>query len=153
MNYMKQIAQMLGVELEEEFYLKSTLNGKYLSSGKNKTTFKLSESGVKYKFIRNTNNYEWCRLDAILAEVLTGSLEIVKKPWKPQDNEEYYCVNADKSIDTFHFDISSAWDLISYSLGNCFRTKEEITPEVMEETWRRCYGAYFQDDKQDGAQQ
>lgn len=25
MNYMEQVAQMLGVELEEEFYLKSTL--------------------------------------------------------------------------------------------------------------------------------
>ena len=37
--------------------------------------------------------------------------------------------------------------------GNCYRTKEEITPEVLEETWQRCYGAYFQDDKQDGAQQ
>lgn len=32
-------------------------------------------------------------------------------------------------------------------------TKEEITPEVLEETWQKCYGAYFQDDKQDGVQQ
>lgn len=152
MNYMKQIAQILGVELEEEFYLKSTTNGYYCTSGKNKTTFKLSESGVKYKFIRNTNNYEWCSLDAILAEVLTGSLEIVKKPWKPKKDEKYYCVLLRKEIGYTYF-FEDYDDIMRYQLGNCFRTKEEITPEVLEETWQKCYGAYFQDDKQDGAQQ
>lgn len=153
MNYMKQIAQMLGVELGEEFYLKSTLNGKYCSSGKNKTTFKLSESGVKYKFIRNTNNYEWCSLDAILAEVLTGSLEIVKKPWKPSHGLRYYYVRLDKTLDYTIFNSEFYWNVLAYTLGNCFRTKEEITPEVLEETWQKCYGVYFQDDEQDGAQQ
>ena len=153
MNYMNQIAQMLGVELEEEFYLKSTTNGYYCTSGKNKTTFKLSESGVKYKFIRNTNNYEWCSLDAILAEVLTGSLEIVKKPWKPEDKEIMYYIGLNRSINQTWFNAKGGFTLLTYSLGNCFRTEEEITPEVLEETWKRCYGAYFQDDKQDGAQQ
>lgn len=153
MNYMNQIAQMLGVELEEEFYLKSTTNGYYCASGKNKTTFKLSESGVKYKFIRNTNNYEWCRLDAILAEVLTGSLEIVKKPWKLTKGERYWYVLIDRDVDDTKFDPDCCYDLAFYTLGNYFRTKEEITPEVLEETWQKCYGAYFQDDKQDGAQQ
>lgn len=153
MNYMKQIAQMLGVELEEEFYLKNTTNGYYCASGKNKTTFKLSESGVKYKFIRNTNNYEWCRLDAILAEVLTGSLEIVKKPWRPKDKEFVYYIELNRSITRTWFNAKGGVTLLMYSLGNCFKTEEEITPEVLEETWQRCYGAYFQDDKQDGAQQ
>lgn len=153
MNYMEQVAKMLGVELEEEFYLKNTTNGYYCASGKNKTTFKLSESGVKYKFIRNTNNYEWCRLDAILAEVLTGSLEIVKKPWKPKENEEYYWVDLKRRVVKGNFNCDYTWNVMRYQLGNCFRTKEEITPEVLEETWEKCYGAYFQDDKQDGAQQ
>lgn len=142
---MEQVAQMLGVELEEEFYLKSTTNGYYCASGKNKTTFKLSESGVKYKFIRNTNNYEWCRLDAILAEVLTGSLEIVKKPWKPKKDEKYYYVSLVKKIVQAysHEDYN---DIMRYVLGNCFLTKEEITPEVLEETWQKCYGKYFEEE-------
>lgn len=151
MNYMKQIAQMLGVEIGEEFYLKSTLNGKYCSSGKNKTTFKLSDSGMQMKFVHN-NDYEWCSIDAILAEILTGSLEIVKKPWKPKKDENYYCVLLCKEIVYTCF-FEDYDDIMRYQLGNCFRTKEEITPEVLEETWQRCYGAYFQDDKQDGAQQ
>lgn len=150
MNYMNQIAQMLGVELDEEFYLESIEYGCYfLDDRSNKATFKLSLSGM----MTNYHNDEWKSADECLISLLEGAYTIVKKPWKPEENEEYYCVNANKNIDTFHFDISSAWDLISYSLGNCFRTKEEITPEMLEETWQKCYGAYFQDDKQDGAQQ
>lgn len=146
MNYMKQIAQMLGVEFDEEFYLKSTLNGKYCSSGKNKTTFKLSDSGMQMKFVHN-NDYEWCSIDAILAEILTGSLEIVKKPWKPKNDEVFYTVNLKKQVvsDTF-YDYYNL-DVMRYVLGNCFQTEEEITPQILEETWQKCYGAYFQDDK------
>lgn len=152
MNYMKDIAKLLGVEFDEEFYLKSTLNGKYCSSGKNKTTFKLSDSGMQMKFVHN-NDYEWCSLDAILAEILTGSQEIVKKPWKPKENEEYYWVDLKRRVVKGNFNCDYTWNVMRYQLGNCFRTEEEITPEVLEETWQRCYGVYFQDDKQDGAQQ
>ena len=153
MNYMEQIAQMLGVELDEEFYLEDiTDGGHYITYDNDKTVFRLSNSGILRKgkhiansWIDSTHHY--------LLRLLTGRYAIVKKPWKPQDNEEYYYIGANKSIFMFHFDISSDWDLISYSCGNCFRTKEEITPQILEETWQKCYGAYFQDDKQDGAQQ
>lgn len=152
MNYMEQIAQMLGVELEEEFYLEDITDGCYVTYDEVKAVFKLSNSGIlrKYKHIASG----WMDPDYhCLLGLFTGRYTIVKKPWKPQKNEEYYCVNADKSIDTFHFDISSAWDLISYSCGNCFRTKEEITTQILEEAWQKCYGAYFQGDKQDGVKQ
>ena len=152
MNYMKQVAQMLGVELGEEFYLEDVTDGYYFSDDNfKKVTFRLSDTGM-FRKDRNTET-GWKDLTCYLMAILTGRYTIVKKPWKPEENEEYYCVNANKNIDTFHFDISSAWDLISYSLGNCFRTKEEITPQILEETWQKCYGAYFQDDKQDGAKQ
>lgn len=152
MNYMKDIAKLLGVEFDEEFYLKSTLNGKYCSSGKNKTTFKLSDSGMQMKFVHN-HDYEWCSIDAILAEILTGSQEIVKKPWRPKDKEFVYYIELNRSITRTWFNAKGGVTLLMYSLGNCFKTEEEITPEVLEETWQKCYGVYFQDDKQDGAQQ
>lgn len=153
MNYMKQIAQMLGVELDEEFYLEDvTDGGYYITYDNDKTVFKLSNSGILRKdkhtvssWIDVTHNY--------LPELFTGRYTIVKKPWRPKDGEEYYWVDAYKNIETYHFDISDTWDLISYSCGNCFRTKEEITPKVLEETWQKCYGAYFRDDEQDGVQQ
>ena len=153
MNYMKQIAQMLGVELDEEFYLEDvTDGGYYITYDNDKVVFKLSNTGMLKKdkytvsgWIDLTHNY--------LPELFTGRYTIVKKPWKPSRGLRYYYVTPIKTLDHTVFDSSSYWDVMAYTVGNCFRTKEEITPEVLEETWQRCYGAYFQDDKQDGAQQ
>lgn len=146
MNYMEQVAQMLGVELEEEFYLKNTTNGYYCASGKNKTTFKLSDSGMQMKFVHN-NDYEWCSIDAMLAEILTGSLEIVKKPCKPKNDEVFYTVNLKKQVVRDTFDDFYNLDVMRCVLGKYFQTKEEITPEVIEEVWKRCYGKYFDGEK------
>lgn len=47
MNYMNQIAQMLGVELEEEFYLEDVTDGYYFSDDNfKKVTFRLSDTGM-----------------------------------------------------------------------------------------------------------
>lgn len=149
MNYMNQIAQMLGVELDEEFYLKSVEYGYYfLDDRSKKATFKLSLSGM----MTNYHNDEWKSADECLVSLLEGAYTIVKKPWKPKKDEKYYCVLLYKEIVYTCF-FEDYDDIMRYQLGNCFRTKEEITPEVLEETWQRCYGAYFQDDEQDGAQQ
>ena len=153
MNYMNQIAQMLGVELEEEFYLEDiTDGGYYITYDNDKVVFKLSNSGILRKdkcmvggWIDVTHHY--------LPELFTGRYTIVKKPWKPSYGLRYYYVLPNKTVDYTIFYSTCYWDMMAYTVGNCFRTKEEITPEVLEETWQRCYGAYFQDDEQDGAQQ
>ena len=150
---MEQVAHMLGVELDEEFYLEDVTDGGYYITYDNvKTAFKLSNSGILRKdkhtvssWIDVTHNY--------LPELFTGRYTIVKKPWKPSHGLRYYYVRLDKTLDYTIFNSDCYWDVLAYTLGNCFRTKEEITPEVLEETWQKCYGAYFQDDKQDGAQQ
>lgn len=150
MNYMKQIAQILGVELEEEFYLESVEYGYYfLDDRSKKATFKLSLSGMMI----NYHNDEWESVGECLASLLEGAYTIVKKPWKPSYGLRYYYVLPDKTLAHTNFDPKCYWDVMAYTLGNCFRTKEEITPQILEETWQKCYGAYFQDDKQDGAQQ
>lgn len=150
MNYMKQIAQMLGVEFDEEFYLKSTTNGYYfLDDRSKKATFKLSLSGMMI----NYHNDEWESVGECLASLLEGAYTIVKKPWKPKKDEQIYWVDLKRRVQKDIFDEYFSVDVMRYQLGNCFRTKEEITPEVLEETWQKCYGAYFQDDKQDGAHQ
>ena len=153
MNYMNQIAQMLGVELEEEFYLEDVTDGYYFSDDNfKKVTFRLSDTGM----FRQDKNTETGWKDSTyqpLLGVLIGHYTIVKKPWKPSHGLRYYYVRLDKTLDYTIFNSDCYWDVLAYTLGNCFRTKEEITPEVLEETWQKCYGAYFQDDKQDGAQQ
>lgn len=152
MNYMEQVAHMLGVELDEEFYLEYVTDGGYVTYDEVKTVFRLSNSGMLIEDEHIANS--WIDLTHhYLPELLTGRYTIVKKPWKPSDGSHYYYVNPEKTLDNTVFDSMCYWDMMAYTVGNCFRTKEEITPEVLEETWERCYGAYFQDDKQDGAQQ
>lgn len=148
---MNQIAQMLGVELDEEFYLEDITDGCYVTFDEVKAVFKLSNSGMLRKDKHIVSG--WIENHPHLLGLLTGHYTIVKKPWKPSHGLCYYYVRLDKTLDYTIFNSECYWDVLAYTLGNCFRTKEEITPQILEETWQKCYGAYFQDDKQDGAQQ
>lgn len=151
MNYMKDIAKLLGVELGEEFYLEDITDGCYLTDGNAKLVFKLSDTGLLRKDKHIVSG--WIDSTCYLKGVFTGRYTIVKKPWKPKDKEIMYYIELNRSINQTWFNAKGGFTLMMYSLGNCFRTKEEITPEILEGTWQKCYGAYFQDDKQDGAQQ
>ena len=151
MNYMNQIAQMLGVELDEEFYLEDITEGYYITYDNDKVVFKLSNSGLLRKDKHIVSG--WIENHPHLLGLLTGRYTIVKKPWKPEDKEIMYYIGLNRSINQTWFNAKGGFTLLMYSLGNCFRTKEEITPQILEETWQKCYGAYFQDDKQDGVQQ
>ena len=146
MNYMRQIAKMLGVELDEEFYLEDiTDGGYYITYDNDKVVFKLSNLGMFRKdkhtvsgWIDVTHHY--------LPELFTGRYTIVKKPWKPKDKEIMYYIELNRSINQTWFNAKGGFTLLMYSLGNCFRTEKEITPEVLEETWQKCYGKYFEEE-------
>ena len=69
---MKQVAQMLGVELEQEFRVNNSNN-----------IYKLSEDGL---FYRSTCFEEWGREPLTLEWILTGKLKIIKK-FKVQKQE------------------------------------------------------------------
>ena len=144
---MEQIAQMLGVELDEEFYLEDvTDGGYYITYDNDKTVFRLSNSGIlrEDKHIANS----WIdSTHPYLLRLLTGRYTIVKKPWKPKNGEKYYWVQINKKIGYGYFYAEYQNDCMRYSLKNYFRTKEEITPEVLEETWRRCYGKYIEEEE------
>ena len=145
MNYMNQIAQMLGVELEEEFYLEDVTDGYYFSDDNfKKVTFRLSDTGM-FRKDKNTET-GWKDLTCYLMAILTGRYTIVKKPWKPKKDEKYYYVSLFKEIVQTYF-CEDHNDVMRYQLGNYFRTKEEITPEVLEETWQKCYGKYYEGQK------
>ena len=83
MNYMKQIAEMLGVKLEEEFYLKGS-----------KYKHKLTKDGLFYCL---EDGKSWLFANWTFYEVLAGELEIVKKP-KPilDEVEKEYLSNVIK---------------------------------------------------------
>ena len=128
MTYYKQFAEMLGLELGQEFIL-TDVDG----NRKNKYTYKFTEDGVVYKsptFI----NWSINSLGTI-GSILDGDVKAVPKPWKPERGEGYWYYS-----DKFKQNMTSKWgygnyDLIFWKVGNCFRTEEEAETkgkEIME---------------------
>ncbi|PWM78644.1 MAG: hypothetical protein DBY32_03965 [Phascolarctobacterium sp.] len=110
MNYMKQVAKMLGVELGEEFKIKG-------GHGNNEYCYKFTEHGIV-----------WIKSGATLsnsglAELLTGEAQIVKLQWKPKNGDKYYCVYFNQNIIANQWS-GDAFDLTYFYAGNCFRTKK-----------------------------
>lgn len=139
MNYMEQVAQMLGIELGEEFKIKDPKNGEIYNVIFKFDNLNLVRREPKPKRV-------WIPDSGALHQLIIGGFEIVKKPWKPKDKECMYYIGLDRSITSTWFNSKGGFTLMMYSLGNCFKTKEEITLEVLEETWKRCYGKYFEEE-------
>ena len=110
MNYMKQIANMLGVEIGEQFKVRST---KY-TQNVNSEIFVLTIGGV-------TTDDEIPRND-ILIDLILGVVEIVKLPWKPKNGERVWYVDADNSMRAIEFSDSNCRDLFLCKLGKLYRT-------------------------------
>ena len=130
MNYYKQFAEMLGIELEQEFVLTDDDGNR-----KNKYTYKFTEDGVLYKSPTFTN---WSVNSlGTIGSLLDGDVKAVPKPWKPKYGEHYwYCSETRKpvAIETIWTGISG--DLCKWKCGNCFLTKGEAETkgkEIMEQ--------------------
>lgn len=109
MNYMKQVAEMLGVELGERFKIKydtETLED----------TFYLTEDGCHHSGGTISPKK--------LNKLITGTIEIVKLPWKPMEGVYYYIVKPNGEIDLSYCS-NHYYDLGMIYMGNCFRTKSE----------------------------
>ena len=130
MNYYKQFAEMLGLELEQEFVITD-----FDGNRKDKYTYKITEDGLLYK--SPTFNWSISSLGTI-GNLLNGDYKVVSKPWKPKTGDIYsYYINS-----TYFDGINSCkWtdeglDLLFWKVGNCFRTDEEAKTkgkEIMEQ--------------------
>ena len=104
-NYMKQIAEMLGVELEEEFNITDSYYNPY----------RMTEEGLK-------DCGGGINID-VLSDLLIGVKEIITKPFIPKKDEKYYFIYNDgsvsRAINDFH-----AFDYALINMGNCFKTEE-----------------------------
>lgn len=117
-NLIPEIAQMLGVELGEEFKIK----------GHEELTYRFASDGLKLTY---DNNIELSDIAAKVAFValLKGKFEIVKLPWKPKEGEKYWGF--------WYSSLNDAWIVLLYTWGNnpadfafykagwVYRTKEE----------------------------
>jgi hypothetical protein len=77
-NLIPNIAQMLGVEIGEEFKIK----------GYDGLTYKLTDAGLELTTVDGQKT-KWFDHGA-LNSLLKGKMEIVKLPWKPKEGEDYY---------------------------------------------------------------
>ena len=123
MNYYKKIAEMLGVELGEEFSLKDNKT-KNIVRPRYKIT---QEEGLMYSVNRN----EFDR-SVTLMSIINGSFSVVKLPWKPKDGEKYWYYSK-----AFNLAISRKWIDENYAFclwkcGNCFKTEEEANAKGKE---------------------
>lgn len=123
MNYYKQIAEMLGVELGEEFSLKSNTTEKI-----NNARYKImQEDGLMY----TVRGREWSR-STLMLTIINGTYSVVKLPWKPKEGDKYYYYSAANDLVNY-----ARWDdldieLISWKAGNCFKTEEEAKTKGKE---------------------
>lgn len=129
MNYYKQFAEMLGLELGQEFVLIDADGNR-----KNKDTYKITEDGLLYKtptFI----NWAISSLGTI-GKLLDGDVKAVPKPWKPKKGEKYwyYSNYIDETYSSICMD--GSFDLLLWKVGNCFKTRDEAEAkgkEIMEQ--------------------
>ena len=125
MNHMKQIANILGVEMGEAFEI--TTAGMAKSDG----CFELTENGIKRWVFPSYNKNIAREDDEMLAQllnwVLTGEKIIVKLPWKPANGERYYmpCVDSPDMYDFWTWQDDDELNQYRFKCGLVFKTEEE----------------------------
>lgn len=122
MNYFKQVAEMLGVELNEKFMLKDKDN-EFLPRA-----YKFTDEGLFYEFCET-----WER-SCNFMNIIRGYLTVVKSHWKPKYEDKCYFYGKGRAMDTVW--IGTACDYARWKVGNCFRTEQEAETkgkEIMEQ--------------------
>ena len=128
MNKWKEFAEMLGLELEQDFVL-TDVDG----NRKDKYTYKITEDGLLYK--SPTFNWSISSLGTI-ARLLNGDYKVVTKPWKPKKGEKYFYYAKAFRQTVYKIWIDENYDLLLWKTGNCFKTEEEAKTkgkDIMEQ--------------------
>ena len=120
MNYMEQVAEMLGVEIGEEFDVYKHNDNLYVRKMRITQDGLFNEDGVEYP--------------GTLGNIMKGTYTIQNRPFKPKNGERYSFVNARGEVILACFDYNCHIDLNNYKQGNCFKTEElakKAKPTIM----------------------
>ena len=107
---MQDVANMLGVELEEEFHLKDS-----------SVFYKIVNKGLYYKF--NTTWYP--SSNDLFVKLIMGEVEIIKLPWQPDAGDEYYYPSFDLKRVSYSRWHNETFDFAYKEAGFIFKTYEE----------------------------
>lgn len=116
MNYMSEVAKMLGVELGEEFEI-------IFPNSSCRATALLNSERL---YIKNHNlvNQDMWQLSA-LTNILNGTYTIKRKPWRPKVGEIFWHINYCGETQCWRWENGVGDYLNYYKLGNCYSTAEE----------------------------
>ena len=129
MSYYKQFAEMLGLELDQDFILINA-DGKR----KNEYIYKITEDGLLYKMPTQYTNWSNSSSGTIV-KLLNGDYKALAKPWKPEREEKYWFYLYGSKQITYSKWEDGTYDLLLWKVGNCFKTREEAEikgKEIME---------------------
>lgn len=126
MNYYKQIAEMLGLELGQEFRIidshERTIDA---------ALFEITEDGLFSK----ANNLSG-KVTLMLDLILSGKCKVVPKPWELKVGEKYFYYSVSLNRATTRKWCNGNYDLLLWKYGNCFKTEKEANAkgkEIMEQ--------------------
>lgn len=98
--------------------------------------FKIEIGCIKYEviFIKNFSGDVLVRIDSVLVSVselggmiyrilFDDDIKIVKKLWKPKEDENYYYIDCYGNINRGCFSSHTTADMSRHIIGNCFRTE------------------------------
>lgn len=128
MNYYKQFAEMLGLELEQEFRLVNPDGTKV-----DNDLYKIREDGLFYK--KRKDGVWLPEPSTTLSSLLQGLCKVVPKPWKPENGDRYWYYSEAWDEENCVMWKGEFSDLLLWKVGNCFRTEKEAAAkgkEVME---------------------
>ena len=116
-NYMKEVASLLGVELDEEFRVVD------------KDCVELCNMPCRITVNGLIDKKGESRFHA-LSKLLEGEYKIVKMPWKPKQKDIFYLVYPQDRDVTSMYWCDCLFDKLLYLSGNCFRTREEAEENI-----------------------
>ena len=130
MNYWKQFAEMLGLELDEEFNI-------VLSDSKqeSKNVYKITKYGVFSRSTKDIDGSWGLEPSTTVEHLVNGLFEVVPKPLKFEVGETHWYYS-----ETLKRAVTRKWcngnyDLLLWKCGNCFKTEKEANAkgkEIME---------------------
>lgn len=127
MNKWKEFAEMLGLELEQEFVL-TDVDG----HSKDIFTYMITENGIFYK---SKISNDWFKTE-LVDDLLNGKILAVAKPWKIEKGDKYFYYAKAFGQTVYKIWIDENYDLLLWKSGNCFKTEEEAKTkgkEIMEQ--------------------
>ena len=117
-NLIPEICKMLGVELGEEFKIK----------GYNGVTYRFANDGLRLTHDDGSRKFD-TTANMALIDLLSGIAEIVKLPWKPRKDDDYYTFSFGGLSEEWVV-VKQQWDAHPYERalfdkGWVYRSKEE----------------------------